>query len=253
MSIPGKLGEPASFVETSQGTETGPFFYDLLPLAREIAGQANNLQGQIVSNLALAGPLEEAVGVFSTALNEKRAGDRPMTCASLVMVISGCPKAPEEYLVRPRRSDPGPSVRLKVPLSAITGVTANPRISGGPVFHDALAGARKAVATESKYTQSHKERATCSEIYCNCHIGAVDPRSVRMDVSPVIDMRIRSNDDPNVGVYSGQGNVAERPSPGRWYRFPLDGITKVELTEERLTPDRIRHAVQPFLRLIRSL
>lgn len=41
---------------------------------------------------------------------------------------------------------------------------------------------------------------------------------------PVLDVRIRTSADPSLRVYAGPGTIEERPSPGRWHRFPLHMI-----------------------------
>lgn len=39
--------------------------------------------------------------------------------------------------------------------------------------------------------------------------------------NPMVDLRVRSNNDPTVPYFDGPGTIVEREGLGRWYRFPL--------------------------------
>jgi len=228
------LEQTLQAADTLQGTKAGPFFYNLLLLTEEVVNQADSLQGRVLSEPAQLEPLEAAAAVLNFAAGGGIVG-KPRTYSHVAMVASGCFEVPKEYAVRARKSDPVPSVRLRLPTSAITAIRVNPRVSGGPEYHKAITTAKQVMTTETKYLRKHNERPTCAEIHCLCHLAAVDPQTVNADISPVIDMRIRSSGDSGPSLYAGPGQIVEGPGLGRWYRFPLSEVAHIRLYNHSLS------------------
>jgi hypothetical protein len=212
--------------ETRQGTDTGPFFVDLV---HGISRQAAALQGRHLPVHSSTADIEETAFWLNTALEVDHVGERGEPQAtSLVMHLAGRPRVPKMYAT-PLTSPAGQrATGLRIPSSAITAVSVNVRMNGGPGLHTAIANAQEALATDPNYTTRHEGRACCAETHCLCHLAAVNPARVRADVSPVLDLRISSPDDTGVRVYKDQ-RLAEELSPGRWFRFPLAQITHLDL------------------------
>ena len=216
------LGNPQ--IRPELEATNGRFFYDFMPLADELGGQADKLQGQNVPDDAAVVPLENAAAALNTVLN----GARLMPGARLIIVAEGRLKTPEEYAQPVQKAG---SVELSLPTSVITSMQVNPRLSSGPSFHRAIASAREAMAA-SKYAAKHSDMAACSRSECLCQLTVVDASRVLADASPVIDMRLQAGGDPATSVYDEDLQIVEQPNPGGWYRFPLRTLVQIGLVTD---------------------